>query len=333
MGRFLLVLLVVVLIGAGVLYVGVTSPYFGTTGETFVEIAPGSGSQQIARQLQQAGVVRSQYFFDAVRMLKRTRLQAGEYRFDHAASVAEVYDRIHRGDVYTIAVVVPEGFNLYDIAQVMEGAGLMSRQEFLRAAKTQTALIGDISPHAESLEGYLFPDTYRFPHKVTGLQVVTAMVKRFRVEATRLGLAADPPAEIARVVTLASLIEKETGASEERTLVASVFENRLEKGIPLATDPSVIYAALLEGRYRGTIYASDLKNDSAYNTYLHAGLPPGPIANAGVASFKAAMHPAATDYLYFVSDGAGHSVFSATLAEHDKNVAAYRETEKAAGRR
>ncbi len=328
MARFLFFLLVLLLVlGVGVYY-AVQTP-FGPTTPIYVEIAPGSSTQQIAAELENSGVLRNRYLFDVVRAVKRGRLQAGEYRFDHPADVLEIYDRLHRGDVYTIPVVVPEGYNIYDIAQAFESAGLLRQQDFLRAAQKDVSLIADLNPNAASLEGYLFPDTYRFPHKVTPLQVVSTMVRRFRQETQRLGLKEN----ISQTVTLASLIEKETGASGERGLVASVFANRLAKGMPLATDPTVIYAALLNGRYRGTIYASDLKFDSPYNTYLHAGLPPGPIANPGEASLRAAMQPEQSNYLYFVSDGAGHTIFSTTLGEHSKHVAAYRKEEKQAGRR
>jgi UPF0755 protein len=322
------ILLAALLLGAGLVYAGIHLP-FGTGTETFVDIAPGSSSQQIAAQLEEAGVLRSKYLFDVVRALRRGRLQAGEYRFNHPENVLEIYGQLHRGEVFTIPVVVPEGYNIYDIAVTLENAGLVRAEDFLNAAQSNVSLIADIDPNAKSLEGYLFPDTYRFPHKVTAEQVLAAMVKEFRQEAKRLGMQSD----IERTVTMASLIEKETGASNERALVASVFENRLAKGMPLATDPSVIYAAQLAGRYRGTIYESDLKFDSPYNTYLHTGLPPGPIANPGEASLKAALNPAQTDYLYFVSNGAGNSVFSSTLAEHDKHVAAYRKAEKRASER
>jgi UPF0755 protein len=149
------------------------------------------------------------------------------------------------------------------------------------------------------------------------------MVHRFRQVSAQLGLAADP--NLPRTVILASLVEKEVSQASERPLVAGVFTNRLAQNIPLATDPSVVYAALVENRYRGTIYASDLQSESPYNTYRHTGLPPGPIANPGVAALKAAMAPATTDYLYFVADAQGHSQFSATLKEHAQQVQTYRQ--------
>ena len=154
--------------------------------------------------------------------------------------------------------------------------------------------------------------------------MLTAMVHRFRQATTQLGLTQN----VAHTVTLASLIEKEVSQDAERPLVASVFVNRLAQGMPLATDPTVIYAALLEDRWRGTIYASDLQSPSPYNTYKHTGLPPGPISNPGIAALKAAMSPAQTEYLYFVSDAAGHSRFSTSLKEHAEQVQAYRQAQK-----
>jgi UPF0755 protein len=238
-----------------------------------------------------------------------------------------VYERVARGDVYTIALTIPEGANLFDVAQRVEAAKLGSREEFLAEARRSVGLVRGLDPSAPSLEGYLFPVTYRFGRAVTAHQMLVTMVTRFRQEALVLGLEGGVSGGVHRVVTMASLVERETPIGAERPLVASVFENRLRQGMPLDTDPTVIYAALIGGRYRGTIYRSDLEADSEYNTYLHAGLPPGPICNPGEASLKAAMEPARTNYLYFVAAGAdpqGHSRFAATLAEHQRNVLAYR---------
>jgi len=328
--KFLGVLMLVVLLvaGAGAFYLEV--PY-GPSGETFVEIPAGVGTVGIARRLQAARVIRSGLVFEAYRKFAGGTLRAGEYRFDHPARLGEVYRRIARGDVYTKTVVIPEGFNLFDIAQAVQGAGLGSGADFLAAAQRDTGLIADLSPHAASLEGFLFPDTYRFSRRATPDQMLAVMVRRFRQIAAQLGLAESP--DVARTVTMASLIEKEVSVDAERSLVGGVFVNRIAVGMPLATDPTVIYAALLAGRWRGAIYQSDLQFDSPYNTYRHAGLPPGPIANPGVAALKAAMRPAKTDYLYFVADAQGHSQFSVGLKEHAQQVAAYRAAERAgAGR-
>jgi UPF0755 protein len=291
----------------------------------FVEIPPGTGTAAIAARLQQAGAVRSRYSIELLRLFRGGTLKAGEYRFNHPATAAEVYTRIVRGDVYTLALTIPEGYNIFDIAAAVSAAGLGDRETFLAAERSQTALIRDLSPGAASLEGYLFPDTYRFPRTASPQAILAAMVRRFRQAAAQLNLADQPPDTIARTVTLASLVEKEVAVDTERPLVAGVFENRLARGIPLATDPTVIYAALLDHRWRGAIYASDLHAASPYNTYLHPGLPPGPICNPGMAAFRAAIHPASTDFLYFVADATGHSRFASTLADHDRNVQAYRK--------
>ena len=276
----------------------------------------------MAALLETAGVIRSRYAFDLLRLVKGGRLRAGEYRFDRPASAVAVYDRLARGDVYTRTLVIPEGYNIFDIARAVETAGLGSATDFLAAERGNTALIANLTPGSKpaSLEGFLYPDTYRFSRHSAPAAMLAVMVRRFRQQTAELGLGESAM----RTVTLASIVEKEVGQSAERPLVASVFENRLMKGMPLQTDPTVIYAALLDGRYRGTIYASDLRADSAYNTYRHAGLPPGPIASPGLASLRAVLHPPQSEYLYFVSDGAGHTKFSATLGEHTAHVAELR---------
>jgi UPF0755 protein len=321
-----LLALAIAAVGGYLVYAPIGPPA-GTSDDdaVYVEIAPGTGARAIAGQLQRAGVIRSRYAFDLLRVLKGGRIPAGEYRFNRPAPATEVYARMVGGDVYTLAVTIPEGYNIFDIAQTIASAGFGSRDAFLTAERSQTALIADLSPNAESLEGYLFPDTYRFGRHATPAQMLAAMVKRFRQAAAQLGLTGDSEGGVARTIILASLIEKEVNQSSERSLVAGVFVNRLAQGMPLATDPSVIYAALLEDRYRGTIYASDLQSPSPYNTYRHAGLPPGPICNPGLQSLRAAISPARTDYLYFVADAQGRSRFSATLREHSEQVQQYRQ--------
>jgi len=309
----------------------VLTPY-GPSTETFVTIAPGSSATAIARKLEASGIVRTRYAFDLVRAWHHTKLQAGTYRFDHPLAPTEVYAQIAHGDVFTKTLTVPEGANIFDIAARVEQLGMGTRQDFLAAAVNQTGLVTDLDPKAASLEGYLFPDTYRFPPSASASQIATAMVRRFRQVAAQLGLTEN----VHRVVTIASLVERETAVDSERPLVASVFENRIAKKMPLKTDPSLIYGLELIGKWRGTIYASDLARETPYNTYLHAGLPPGPVANPGMASLRAALNPAKTNYLYFVAaglDAQGHSLFSSTLDEHNRNVAEYRAAQKKAGER
>ena len=320
----LLLGLIVAAVAAFLIYSPV-GPVAGTPDSSaiYVDIAPGAGTHTIAAQLEQAGVIRSRYAFELLRLFRGGRLLAGEYRFNHPAPATEVYARLRRGDVYTIAITIPEGYNIFEIAQAIAAARLGDRDAFLAAERSETALISDLSPHAASLEGFLFPDTYKFTRHSTPRQILSAMVHRFRRVSAQLDLASSGRS-VGDTVTLASLVEKEVAQPSERPLVAGVFVNRLAHNIPLATDPSVIYAALLQNRYHGTIYQSDLQASSSYNTYRHTGLPPGPICNPGVAALKAAIAPAQTDYLYFVADAQGHSRFSATLAEHSKNVQQYR---------
>jgi UPF0755 protein len=328
--RFFSVVLLAVLLAAGAVAYVLLVPA-GPQTPTFVDIAPGTSRSGIAGELMEHGLIRSRYVFMALALVRGGTLKAGEYRFDHPARMEEVWSRLERGDVYTLAVAIPEGSNIFDIGARVEAAGLGSKEAFLAAAKQDTDLVADLDAKAPSLEGYLFPDTYHFDPHATPRQMVTAMVERFREAARSIGLTSD----YHRVVTLASLVEKETPIEAERPLVASVFVNRLAKNMPLMTDPSVIYAALLQGRYRGTIYESDLESDSSYNTYQHTGLPPGPICNPGAQSLEAAMHPAQTDYLYFVAasaDPSGRSRFSATLEEHRKDVQAYRRALRRATR-
>ena len=327
LASLLLLALIAAALAAFAVYVPIGPPA-GTTDDnaTYIDIAPGTGTRAMAAQLERAGVLRSRFAFDLLRAIQGGKLIAGEYRFNHPAPATEVYARILHGDIYTIPLTIPEGYNIFDVAQAVASAGLGSRDAFLAAERTQTALIADLDPRAASLEGYLFPDTYRFSRHATPAQMLAAMVRRFRQAAAQIGLAADPATSLARTVTLASLVEKEVSQDSERALVAGVFSNRLAQGMPLATDPSVIYAALLEGRYRGAIYASDLESPSPYNTYRHTGLPPGPISNPGIAALTAALAPAHTDYLYFVADAQGGSRFSTTLKEHAQQVQTYRKS-------
>ncbi|WP_419804736.1 endolytic transglycosylase MltG [Terriglobus sp.] len=327
------VLLVLVVLLAGAAAALVYVPVVPSQ-ETFVELPSGTSTKTMAVALEQHGVIRSRYAFLLLRAWKHGRLKAGEYRFVDRASAAEVYDRIARGDVYTRALVVPEGYNLFDIARAVEAAGLGSGADFLSAARQNKQLIAPWSPHAASLEGYLFPDTYLFGHNTTPVQMLQVMVRRFNQQAAKLGLQPSRPETVncdgpcrppVDVVTLASLVEKEVHFDNERTMAAGVFVNRLRRDMPLQTDPTVIYAAMLAGRWRGTIYRSDLQFDSPYNTYVHRGMPPGPICSPGAAALRAAMHPATTENLYFVADRTGHTQFSQSLAEHAQQVQSYRQ--------
>ena len=327
-GFVLTVLLLILCAGGAAAWLLLTP--FGPETETLVEITPGSSTLRIGRELARAGIIRSQVAFELVRFWKHGTLKAGTYRFDHPAPATEVYDRIRRGDVYIVLVTVPEGSTIFDIADRLQQAGFGTRQAFLDVAVQESSLIADLDPAAKSLEGYLFPDTYRLAPRTAMPEIAATMVKRFRSEAALLGLSVN----VHRIVTLASLVERETALDEERPMVASVFENRLQKKMPLMTDPAVIYGLQVQNQWRGTLYESDLKRDMPYNTYLHPGLPPGPVANPGVKALRAAMAPAQSDYLYFVAAGnnpQGKSLFATTIEEHNRNVAGYRHTLKKAG--
>jgi UPF0755 protein len=290
-------------------------------GQKFVMLRPGYSTRHVARELKAAGVIRDAHAFVLWHAFhRRPPLKAGEYLFDHDANAIAIHSRLAHGDIYFHTVVIPEGFNMFDIAAAIEAAGLGSAQEFLKVATSDTALISDLAPGATSLEGYLFPNTYEFTRTQSMHDMAAAMVKEFRRTTNEIGLNGN----VERTVTLASIIEKETAVPDERPEVASVYHNRLTDRIPLQADPSVIYAELLKGTYSGALHHNDMSFDSSYNTYHHAGLPPGPIANPGKSSLEAALHPAATHYLYFVSDGNGHHRFSDSLEEHNRNVAALR---------
>jgi UPF0755 protein len=313
------------------------------SGQTFVMLRPGFSTRRIAAELKANGIIHSEDAFILWHYLHRRRsLKAGEYLFDRPRNIIDVHNRLARGDVYFHTVIVPEGFTMFDIARAIEAAGLGSGADFLKVAQSDTALIADIAPSAQSLEGYLFPDTYQFSRMMSMQEMAAAMVKQFRQVANQIGLiqtagvtvaASSSPSDphqvvldtsVESTVTMASIVEKETAVAEERPLVASVYYNRLQKKIALDADPSIIYAELLAGTYAGALHHDDMHFNSPYNTYTHTGLPPGPIANPGKSALEAAMHPAQSDNYYFVADAQGHHRFARTIEEHNKNVAAYR---------
>lgn len=292
----------------------------------FVDVPHGASRRAVARLLANQGVVRSRWVFEALsRWRSRSTLQAGEYFFDHPVTSLQVFETIASGRVYVRELTIPEGFSMFDIADLVQREDFTTRENFLAAARNP-ALIRDLVPSAPSLEGFLFPATYEFPRHPTGEQMVAAMVAHFRQE--WMGISARQPNHsglpLEQVVTLASLVERETPKAEERPVVAGVFINRLHHRVPLQCDPTVVYALELTGNYAGRLEAASLPFDSPYNTYRHIGLPPGPIANPGNASLKASLDPPETDYLYFVANTEGGHFFSKTLAEHNRNVALYR---------
>ena len=327
----LLALLVIAAMGgfAGWLDSQISRPYRGRTPEKiFVDIPRGTSRWGVAGILKQNDLIRNRFAFEMYSLSRPSKpLQAGEYYFDHPLNSKEVFRKIAEGKIFLHSVTIPEGWNMFDIATELSRQGICKREEFLDAARNPSA-ISDLSPEAQSLEGFLFPSTYEFTRHTSCEQIAKRMVGDFRAiwdtlapsASTRLPEGLTLP----EVVTLASLVERETPRAEERPLVAGVFYNRLRRGFPLQCDPTVQYALDIAGKPGKNVNARDLRIDSPYNTYLHRGLPPGPIANPGEASLRAALAPAQTDYMFFVANDHGGHFFSKTLAEHNRNVARYR---------
>jgi UPF0755 protein len=323
-----LVLLLVAGAAAAWLFFGIAQPYRGFPSEgVFVDLPHGASSRAVAHLLKQNGVIRSSTAFEVyARRHPKRRLQAGEYFFNQPISGRDVFWQIADGHVFQQPFTVREGETIFDIARNLEAGKLMSANEFLAAARNPE-LIREMSPKATSLEGYLYPATYNLPRHPAANELTAQMVKKFKEEWNRIASAqpiAPSPAISGHIVTLASLVERETPKPDERPVVAGVFENRLSKGMRLQCDPTVIYALELIGQYKGSLTGADLQIDSPYNTYAHGGLPPGPIGNPGEVALRAAMTPAKTNYLYFVANTEGGHFFSATLEEHNRNVTKYR---------
>jgi UPF0755 protein len=323
----LLALLLIAAIGAGAGWLDsqISRPYRGHRPEkVFVDIPHGSSRWQIAGILREDDVIRNRLAFTLFSYWHfRKPIQAGEYYFDQPVNTREVFWKMARGRIYVRTILVPEGWTSFEIAEEIQAQGICDRDQFL-AATHETSLISSIAPGAHSLEGFLFPSTYEFTRHNSCEEVVKRMVGNFKAVWDSI-----KPADLQalpggltplQIVTLASLVERETPDREERRLVAGVFYNRLRKGVPLQCDPTVQYALALEGHPMKDVKPADLKVDSPYNTYTHAGLPPGPIANPGEASLRAALAPEVTDYLYFVANDKGGHFFAKTLAEHDRNV-------------
>lgn len=324
-----------------------TRPYRGySQAQIFVDIPRGTPRWKIVDLLQQNGVIHSRVAFIALSLHHRRRvLQAGEYLFNQPMTPRQVFDQVAGGHIFVHVVAIPEGWTMFDIANELARQGLTTKEDFLRVAR-DPSLVRDIAPRALSLEGFLFPSTYQFSRNATPKEIAETMVRQFRDEWSKLQPIAPPPAtpdpietrhsarQVAgsvvpplspeQLVTLASLVERETPQPSERPVVASVFYNRLKLGVPLQCDPTVQYALDLAGKPTPKVTPEDLHVASPYNTYLHRGLPPGPIANPGDASLRAVVSPAYTHYLYFVANDTGGHFFASTLEEHNRNVARYR---------
>jgi UPF0755 protein len=327
MRRFIfavLAVLVAIAAAAGVIYSRVDRPFKGYAGtEQFVEVPSGAGPAAIGRRLVELGVVRDTLTWRiAVFKSGQARLlKAGEYRFAGELRPADVIGKLARGEVYLRPITFPEGLTILEMAKLFESRGFGAAPSFETAAR-DAALVAALDPKAPDLEGYLYPETYPLPRRANANTLVRAMVSRFeqvfgpdwRAAAAARGLG------VREVVTLASLVEKETARPEERPTVAAVYLNRLKVGMGLQCDPTVIYALQKAGKYTGNLTRADLAFDSPYNTYKYAGLPPGPIASPGRPSIEAVLRPAEVEYLYFVSRNDGSHVFSNTYEEHRAKV-------------
>lgn len=291
-----------------------------------IVVPPGASTQGIAEKLAAAGVIQRPWAFTLLVRVRGDggRMKAGRYRFEGPYSLLDIEQKIVEGEVERREVTFPEGRNMFDMAEIAARAGL-SEQAFLTVAK-DPGVIADLDPEAKTLEGYLFPETYDLKDGSSEAALVAEMVKYSRNVFEELGLTREGrtiagfPLTLREIVTLASIVELETAAPEERPRIAGVFLNRLRIGMRLQTDPTVIYALKLEGRYNGNIRKVDLSGDSPYNTYRFAGLPPGPIGSPGRSALNAVLEPETTDALYFVSRNDGTHVFSKRLSDHERAV-------------
>ena len=327
--RIAAVVALVVLAAGGAVCAWLLIP-FGSGGADFpepvaIEIKRGTSTRAIAEELEAKGVIPSKWRFLAIRALRRSdTLMAGYYRFARPMTDWEAFEALREGSVRYYPVTIPEGFNRFEIADAVAATGLMSKQEFVAATEDVSA-VKEQFPEARNLEGFLFPDTYYLDETSTPVKVIAAMLEQFRAAFADTARQAGPDLKPYELLILASMIEKETPESEEHDVVSSVFHNRLRIRMPMQCDPTVVYGLIVEDRYRGRLLSADLEDPHPYNTYMHGGLPPGPVANPGRKALRAAAQPAETEFLYFVAkgDGAGH-IFSKNLGDHNRAVAAYR---------
>ena len=327
LGLALLLVVVLACLGGFVVYSRVNEAYRGYSGESQEVVIPaGTSPRAIGDSLVAAGVVRDTLTYRVALALTGAarHLKAGEFRFDRPMTPRDVIDKIARGEFDLVNITFREGLTIAEMSALFEAQGLGSAASF-RTAAGEVALVADVDPAARDLEGYLFPDTYPVSRHINAPQMVRIMVERFvRVLTADLRAAAQAKGlTVRQLVTLASIVEKETGSAAERPMVAAVYSNRLRIGMGLQCDPTVIYALQRAGKYDGNLRRDDLSFDSPYNTYRYGGLPPGPIAAPGRESLEAAAHPDDSDYIFFVSKNDGTHAFARSLEEHNRNVQTY----------
>jgi UPF0755 protein len=324
----LLFLVVVAAAGTAFFYRALTTPYKGYADETIrFEVKKGAGTASIMKRLQRSGILRDDFFPTIyLKTLRRgASLKAGVYEFKGELSPIAVLDKIISGEVILRSVTLREGLDRFAVAALMSDAGFGTVDDWVKLT-ADPEMIRDVDPDAESLEGYLFPDTYLLTPGTPPRAVVKQMLDNFRKQFGDELAYITNGLSVHETITLASVVETEAQKQEERPIVASVYLNRHRRSMPLQADPTVIYAMKLAGKWNGNIRRGDLKIDSPYNTYVRRGFPPGPIANPGLASLRAAAAPATTNYLYFVSRNDGSHVFSPTLSEHNRNVQEFQRT-------
>ncbi|GJL68123.1 MAG: hypothetical protein NPIRA06_07580 [Nitrospirales bacterium] len=306
-----------------VVFMWLNQPVGGPAQPVLVEIPPGTPFTQVSDILDQHHLIGSEWFFTFLGRVQRVdrNIIPGEYELDAGMQPTELLNKLVKGKVYQYAITIPEGFTVAQIADILDQKRLALKQDIFRLSR-DPVFMQSLNVQAATLEGYLFPDTYHFSRFTPPETIIRTFVNRFhdvltpelKARTTAMGMT------LQEVLTLASVVEKETGLAAERPLVSGVFHNRLRRGIPLQSDPTVIYA--LES-FDGDIRKTDLSVDSPYNTYKVRGLPPGPIANPGLAAIHAALYPTQTDFVYFVSRNDGSHQFSVTLADHNKAVDIY----------
>ena len=311
-------------------YKTITIPLSSETSHVVIEVKKGGGLNNISSLLHQKGLIKDPQAFKLLALIKGvvSNLKAGEYRLSPAMTQVEILNKISRGLVIQHSVTIPEGYNVYEIGDLLQKNNITKKDTFIARA-FDPEIINKLGFNTNSLEGYLFPETYFFEKNVSDYDIIKKMAATFKKKImTHEIMATVKKSKLSfhNIVTLASIIEKETGKEEERPLISAVFHNRLRKKMRLQSDPTVIYSIK---NFDGNIRKKDLKIDSPYNTYRYGGLPPGPIANPGLSSIKTALNPAKVGYLYFVSKKNGEHKFSSTLKEHNRAVLKYQKRRRA----
>lgn len=323
---FLIVLVIIAVLLGLDFYQKVYTPYKEYHDKIIIQVKKGATVATVGRILYREKIISSYTYFRIYFRLffKDTRFKSGEYQFDQPMTMKEVIEKLKQGQVLLHKITIKEGLTITEVAELLEKKGNIKYEEFMRSSRDIT-LVHDLDSSADNLEGYLYPDTYFIRKDISSDEMVRLMVNKFKDNFTNSmrWRAEQLKLSIREVVTLASLIEKETSSREERFLISSVFHNRLKLGMPMGCDPTIIYALKRDNAYRGILGWKDLKYDSPYNTRLYKGLPPGPICIPGYASIEAALFPENTKYLYFVAKDSKSHYFSKTLKEHNWAVRKY----------